>query len=134
MVDFYPTLAELADLQAPDYLSGVSLVPILKNTDSEVRKSALSQYMNGYSIRDKRYRYTEWGQKGSEGRELYDHKSDPEELNNLAGNPAHEKLIKRLAALLHDRIANANRTPGELLQVPVERVQGPRTSSTFAPK
>ena len=50
-------------------------------------EAALSNKMekNGYSIKKtKRYRFTEWKFDGKLGHELYDHKYDKEELNNLA--------------------------------------------------
>ena len=33
-VDLFPTLAELAELPSPDYVNGVSIVPILKSVDA----------------------------------------------------------------------------------------------------
>jgi iduronate 2-sulfatase len=117
MVDFYPTLAELCDLPSPDYLSGVSLAPVLKNREAQPRKSALTQYMGGYSLRTARYRYTQWGPNGQDGAELYDHQSDPEELINLVSQPEHAPTVKRLAGQLQQRIAAATRVPEGLKQI-----------------
>jgi choline-sulfatase len=117
MVDFYPTLAELCELPPPAYLSGVSLSPVLKDTGTKPRSSALTQYANGYSIRTPRYRYTEWGEGGSEGAELYDHESDPQELVNLAGRSEHADTVKQLSRLLRQRIAEAGRTPEGVEQI-----------------
>jgi len=117
MVDFYPTLAELCDLPAPSYLAGVSLAPVLKVPAARPRKSALTQYQSGYSLRTDRYRYTQWGPAGRAGAELYDHQSDPEELVNLAGQPDQAETIKRLANELQQRIATAIRVPKGLKQV-----------------
>ena len=105
MVDFYPTLAELAGLETPSYLSGVSLVPVLTNPQARVRPAAFTQYADGYSIRTERYRYTMWGDQGSGGAELYDHLSDPRELHNLAGQPELAELESELRALLEERVA-----------------------------
>lgn len=116
MIDFYPTLAELAGIPAPDNLSGVSLVPILDNPDAQPRKDALTQLGNGYSLRTPRYRYTEWGGGGTLGIELYDHESDPGEMNNLAGNPEFETLQEELAQQLLARITAAKRVPAGLEQ------------------
>ena len=65
----------------------------------------------GYSQRDERYRYTEWplfeyntnkpDWNHLAGVELYDHKFDPEENNNLALQKEYDKLIKRLSKELH---------------------------------
>ena len=117
MVDFYPTLAELCELRAPQYMSGISLVPALSGSGELARKSALTQYANGYSVRTARYRYTEWGDQGGEGAELYDHRSDPQEMVNLAKRPEHAEIAQRLSNQLQRRIKNARRAPKGLKQV-----------------
>lgn len=123
MVDFYPTLAGLCGLSAPDHLSGVSLAPVLKDPLARPRRDALTQYANGYSLRTARYRYTEWGEEGKEGAEFYDHDSDPEEMVNLAGRPEHAQLIKELSQRLRRRIAEARRVPQGLEQIPFENTR-----------
>lgn len=54
----------------------------------------------GFSLRTARWRYTEWGEGGALGRELYDHDKDPRELTNLAGSPAHGPTVQELAGKL----------------------------------
>ena len=120
MVDFYPTLAELAGLKAPEHLAGISLVPALKNVAARPRTDAFTQYNNGYSIRTGRWRYTEWGDNGSIGNELYDHNSDGAEMKNLAGNPAYADQVKQLSARLHERIKEANVAPKGVKQIEIE--------------
>jgi len=117
MVDFYPTLGELCGLAVPKHTSGVSLVPALKDPVAGSRRSALTQYADGYSIRTPRYRYTEWGEEGNAGAELYDHGSDPREMVNLVGRQEHAKMVEQLSKLLHQRIADARRPPEGVRQV-----------------
>lgn len=117
MVDFYPTLAELCGLDSPKHLSGVSLVPALRDPAAKPRESALTQYASGYSIRTARYRYTAWGADGEDGVELYDHQSDPAEMKNLADSPDHTKLIATLSGVLRSRVADAEAPPQGVKQV-----------------
>lgn len=117
MVDFYPTLAELCGLRGPAALAGISLAPVLKDPSARPRADALTQYANGYSLRTPRYRYTEWGEEGALGKELYDHESDPAEMKNLAGRPGHEATMARLARRLHERVAEAGRPPEGVQQI-----------------
>ncbi|MDF1658846.1 MAG: sulfatase [Verrucomicrobiales bacterium] len=121
MTDFYPTLAELAGLPVPDHCSGVSLVPALNEATASPRVDALSQLTlrtEGYSLKTERYRLTEW--KGKDGvieRELYDHKADGAEMNNLAGKATFAELESSLSARLQERIAAAKVVPEGLQQV-----------------
>ncbi len=109
-VDIYPTLAALCGLKAPDYLDGVSLVPILNDPDASVKDGAVSQLVNsgnfGYTLRTPRYRYTEWNN-GRQGLQLYDMEKDPQEFHNLAADPACAGIVKEQAALLR-RIVGEN--------------------------
>ena len=58
---------------------------------------------SGYSLRTPRWRYTEWDE-GREGRELYDHESDPKELTNLADDQAHATTVADLSKQLRDAV------------------------------
>ncbi|MFG0336199.1 MAG: sulfatase [Maioricimonas sp. JB049] len=120
MIDFYPTLAELCGLKPPKYLSGVSLVPVLKEPSATPRAAALTQYANGYSIRTERYRYTEWGENGQLGTELYDHETDPQELTNLSEQARHGEVRARLSRLLRERVQAAQTKPDGVTQVHFE--------------
>jgi len=109
LVDLYPTLAELCGLEIPDSLDGKSLVPVLMNPEMKIKETAFTQHprpsygtwnIMGYSMRTERYRYTEWIEWESGeiiARELYDHKTDPEEMLNIARNEELGSLIQQLS-------------------------------------
>jgi uncharacterized sulfatase len=104
LVDLYPTLADLAGLDPPDNLAGASLRPLLDDPSAKWDRPAYTQLRRGqfpgYSVRDKRYRYTEWDG-GSRGVQLFDYETDPGELHNLADDPQHAETVKRMRKLLH---------------------------------
>ncbi|HIM28330.1 MAG: sulfatase/phosphatase domain-containing protein [Pirellulaceae bacterium] len=134
MVDDYPTLAELAGLKVPTYIAGVSLVPTLKDVTARPRSAAFTQYNSGYSVRTERYRYTEWGEKGADGNELYDHASDAAEMQNLAGSAKHRNIVAELSRLLHARIAESQTASVGVKQNNVQitrRVAQPRLLGTY---
>jgi len=62
-IDIYPTLCELLEIDPPDWLEGVSLVPLLNGEDREVRKEVFAEvtYHAAYEpmrcIRTKRHKY-----------------------------------------------------------------------------
>ncbi len=120
MIDFYPTLAELCGLTPPKSISGVSLVPVLNDVAAQPRASALTQLENGYSLRTPRYRYTEWGENGELGTELYDHETDPAEMVNLANSKDHAKVVEELSPLIRKRIAEAQKPPQGVTQIRFE--------------
>jgi uncharacterized sulfatase len=108
-VDVYPTLADLAGLTPPAGLHGVSLRPALEDPSKSVKEAAYTQvrrggekagFFFGRSVRTDRFRYTEWGEDGAKGAELFDHRSDPHEYTNLAADPAYAEEVKRHKALL----------------------------------
>ena len=62
-VDIYPTVCELAGIEPPSWIDGTSLVPVLKNPRKRIKRYAFMQAnrreIQGYSIRDSRYRYVD---------------------------------------------------------------------------
>lgn len=102
-LDLYPTLAEMTRLSPPSNLHGRSLVPLLKDPGAAWNHPALTQVRRGnaatgfmgYSIRNERWRYTEWDE-GKRGTELYDEKADPSETRNLATDPKYESVVAGL--------------------------------------
>jgi len=96
-MDLYPTLVDLAGLEAPNHLEGGdSLMPLLENPDMEWDRAVLSTWgQNNHSVRGPRYRYTRYAD-GAE--ELYDHENDTNEWTNLADDPALEAVKQRLSA------------------------------------
>ena len=98
LLDLFPTLAELAGIEAPENLEGTSLVPLLMNPDAEWNRPAISTHHFGnHAARSERYRYIRYHD-GSE--ELYDHDTDPNEWHNLADDPDYADVKSELAAWL----------------------------------
>lgn len=103
LVDLYPTIAEYAGVEVPDYVSGRSLKGVMDKVQDTVRGSALTVWRKGRSIVTDRYRLTEWGQNGAMGYELYDHLSDPAELINLASDVESAPLLDSMKVVLRRR-------------------------------
>jgi len=54
----------------------------------------------GHSVRTERYRYTEWGDEKKA--ELYDHQTDPRELNNLVRDRSRAEAVLEMRRLLRE--------------------------------
>jgi len=129
LIDMYPTLVDLCGLsgdpnkgRSNNPLGGYSLRPFLENPERKdwdgpsvalmaIRDNKASPH---FSVRSRRYRYTLCGN-GQE--ELYDHKKDPHEWANLAGNSGYEKtrmqLRKELMSILSKTTIPENFMPGK---------------------
>jgi iduronate 2-sulfatase len=115
LVDLHATLAELCGLPAPK-TDGASLRPLLDDPAAKWDRPAITQvsrgtptttgeqtgknpWFMGYSVRDERFRYTEWDG-GKRGVQLYDYQADPGETKNLAEDPAHASTVTRMKAII----------------------------------
>lgn len=124
LVDLYPTLAHLAgigdDLNLR--LEGDNLGPVIEDPDKEVKKAAFTRHQQpfygnrkdwkawGYSVRTRRWRYTEWRDIGKGtllARELYDHQGDPRETRNVAADPVAADTVAEHASLISAKFGEA---------------------------
>ena len=98
LVDLYPTLIELCNLPSKPELDGHSLVPLLRDPETEWEYPAITtRDKNNHAIRTDQFRYIRYHD-GTE--ELYDHSKDPNEWTNLAGNKEFDEIISELSKWL----------------------------------
>ena len=98
LIDIYPTLLDLCGLAADQGHEGESLSALIDNPNTDWDRPIRTTFGKGNnSIRDENWRYIRYLD-GSE--ELYDHRQDPHEWNNLASNPEFNDIKNRLAAWL----------------------------------
>jgi arylsulfatase A-like enzyme len=119
LVDLYPTLMDFAGLPEPHKLDGYSMKPLLQKpragkwagpsvsiaasaskvpVEPNVPAKPEDQH---FSVRSERYRYIRC-RNGEE--ELYDHKNDPHEWTNVAGNPEYVKVLNTMRRELEDAL------------------------------
>jgi uncharacterized sulfatase len=100
-IDLYPTLCDLAGLPLPKHLQGRSLKPMLDDPNAKGKQIAISTMVStrtkltGHSLRTDAFRYIEWDE-GRGGEQLYDERTDPDELHNLAAEPSQTERMNRM--------------------------------------
>ena len=100
LADFAPTFAEIAGASTPDDLSGRSLMPFMRGqTPSGWRDAHYTQfngvelYYSQRSVMTKDFKYV---YNGFDNDELYDLRTDPHEMHNLANDPAYTDIKHEL--------------------------------------
>jgi len=116
LIDMFPSLCELAGIDAPPYMQGKSFVPLINDPERSWKTAAFSQFHRrpkispdgkrymGYSIRTKEFHYVMWhywdAEKGERGEfvidELYNSIVDPEENENIAEIPEMHTTVEEL--------------------------------------
>ena len=122
LVDIYPTMCEACHIPTPSQLEGSSLMPVIEQPTRPWKTAVFSQFggtaYGGISMRTEKYRYTEWGQNGSRGVELYDYDADPDETVNIAGLPENAELVTHFSERLHAGWQAALPEVQQLIRVP----------------
>ncbi|MGD8240398.1 MAG: sulfatase [Armatimonadota bacterium] len=108
-VDVYPTLAEACGLDVPEHCEGTSVLPVMNDPRRRWKRAAFSQFRKtingvacmGYTMRTDEYRYTEWRKRADldevVATELYDHRRNHDENENIVGDPKHAAVVRELA-------------------------------------
>ncbi len=125
-LDFAPTFLNLAEVDIPTEMQGNSLVPVLKgNRPADWRKSVYYHYYEypavhrvkrHYGVRTDRYKLIHFYH-DIDAWELYDLKTDPNELNNLYGNAEYDEIVKDLKKELENlrnQYGDTDELPGNL--------------------
>lgn len=110
-LDIAPTFLELAGVQVPRRMQGLSMVPFLKGEQpSNWRKDWLYEYYEypgphsvprNRGVRTDRYKFIHYYEAPEEF-EMYDLREDPGELHNLYGDDRHAALAKDLRQRLDE--------------------------------
>lgn len=104
-LDLPATMLEMAGVAVPEKYQGESLVPFVKGeTPKSWRKDFFTQHHsshprlpNWHGVHEAEITYARYYVKGSEVEFLHDLKTDPDQLVNLATDPKHADLLKRMS-------------------------------------
>jgi arylsulfatase A-like enzyme len=115
-VDVYPTLCELASLEVPKGLEGISAVPLISEPEKPWKKAVFSQFLrsriwlapdgipyHGYAIHSADFLYVEWKNENTgelAAAELYDLQKDPMENRNVVSESQYANVVENMAKRL----------------------------------
>lgn len=123
-IDIAPTILSIAGIEVPDYMPGLSFLPLMQGNTVVWRDKIFYEYYWEYDfpqtptmhgVRTDRYKYIRyhgiW-----DTNEFYDLQEDPYEMNNLIASPEHQEIIKQMAEDLYNWLEE---TGG--MQIPLKR-------------
>lgn len=110
-IDYAPTFLELAGVDIPEDMQGVSLVPLLRGDSPDGWRDAVYYHFyeypaehavkRHYGVRTDRYKLIHF-YNDIDRWELYDLQEDPSEMNNLYGKPGTEEVTAGLKRRLKE--------------------------------
>ncbi|MHC4176642.1 MAG: sulfatase-like hydrolase/transferase [Planctomycetota bacterium] len=99
LLDVFPTVCSLTGVDVPAKVEGKSLRPIWQGKADRVRDSLFLSFRHLMrSVRDDRWKLIRYPQINHT--QLFDLENDPDELNNLADDPAQAERVEKMTALL----------------------------------
>lgn len=97
LLDIYPTLCDLLGLEKPDTLEGKSLLPALSDPSTSIRDTLHLAYRGVQrGVKKGTLKLIEYVVGGKRATQLFDLKSDPLEINNLADHPEYAGVLEEL--------------------------------------
>ena len=102
LLDIFPTLCELLDIEKPDNIDGVSLKSALQDADQEVRDCVYLSYLDCQrAVSDKNFKLIEYViDEKHTMTQLFDLKKDPWEIKNLADSDTHSEKLNAMRSKL----------------------------------
>lgn len=99
--DLYATICDFAKVEYQDDVDAKSLLPVMAGTSDFVRASVFLPFQNNQrSIRNERWKLHIYPRINHQL--LFDLKSDPHEMVNLADSPEHEQYVRQMRQLMED--------------------------------
>lgn len=99
LLDIFPTVCDMVGAKTPDDLDGASFAGVIRGKQQKTRESLFTAYREVQrAVRDERWKLIRYPQ--VDQTQLFDLAQDPDELKNLASDPAQAERIRKLTSML----------------------------------
>lgn len=127
MIDFFPTILDLCNIEVPEYVDGMSLKPLLHQNGwpddrtliIQCPRSRVATKWKNSSVKTERWRLVD-------GEKLYNIKQDPRQSNNIADQ--FPEVVKKLRAAYEDYWADLPEQETTLSRMVLGAIGGERIS------
>lgn len=103
LLDIFPTLCDICEIDVPESVEGKSLRPAMtgETGENKTRDTLYFAYTNYQrAVKKDQYKLIEYCVEDLRNTQLFNLLEDPSELNNLADDPDHAKLLKDMRSEL----------------------------------
>jgi hypothetical protein len=92
----------MAGIKSPENLAGESMLTLMQGNTRQ-KDYAISKFNEAVAIVNDDFLYTEWTDNSGHPYErmLFDHSTDPLEMDNLAEKEKYQKTVEELSSALH---------------------------------
>lgn len=105
-IDMAPTMLDLAGAPIPDSMQGESIAPLMRRDNAPWRKQWFYEHLYEHGgqivpcvgVRSERWKYIRYYQEDPVYESLYDLENDPDEVHDLAREPAHAERLEKMRA------------------------------------
>lgn len=105
--DLFPTLCALAGITVPESVQGRDFSVLLDQPQTPFRDVAYSRFLSADAVITQGFTYTSYS--GGKEEMLYDLSKDPQENNNVAGDPGYADTVAKMRTLLKQRQMGAGK-------------------------
>ncbi len=107
LIDLYPTVCDLTEIEKPQNIDGNSFLETLNKPKKISKSKIFSKWKNGETVIKNNWAFTKWTHKNkADDKMLFNHANDPDEMSNLVGLKKHQSMSNSLETLLNTHLKN----------------------------